>query len=286
MASPIRHRGLLVLAWFIALLIFNIALHWSENAGQSVLYIFPSALDWFTSPGELVLSAAVVYGILSKGGKKSNDGEAQTLKKQLFSRNALYTAYILAGTVVVAIVIGLLGAWFTRGRRKDVGNPSAQSKPQDEKAPVNPNALADYELMSKPKADIGTEEDGLSQETKKRMREGLALQLSGGFQKQNNPIRVDVVGDNHDVLLFQLPSMNEELANELIQEFRQGDANFWNGMRLMNYREVAFSGDGYNRIVTRKEFIGYGKDYEKYKTAFLKATKGLQAGAQGELTKP
>ena len=113
MAGPIRHRGLLVPGWFIALLIFNIALHWSENAGQSSLYVFLSALGWLTTPVELVLSAAVVYGILSMGGKKSSDGEVQTLRKQLFSHNALQTAYVLAGTVVVVIVIGLLGAWFT-----------------------------------------------------------------------------------------------------------------------------------------------------------------------------
>lgn len=151
---------------------------------------------------------------------------------------------------------------------------------------MNPNALADYELMSKSKADLGTEEDGLAPETKKRMREGLALQLSGGFQKQNNPIRVDVVGDNHDVLVFRLPSFNAELGNELIQEFSQGDANFWNAMRLMNYQQVVFSGDAYERTVARKEFSRYGKDYEKYKAGFLKAAKGLEAGAKGELPKP
>lgn len=114
----------------------------------------------------------------------------------------------------------------------------------------------------------------------------LALQLAGGMQQQNNPIHIEVTDDNHDVLLFQLPSMNDAMANELIQTWREGDANFWNGMRLMNYNQVIFSGDSYKKIVTREEFLSYGKDYEKYKADFLKATEGIQAGAQGELEKP
>ena len=114
----------------------------------------------------------------------------------------------------------------------------------------------------------------------------LALQMSGAMQKENNPIRIDVAGDNHDLFLIQLPSMNEEMANELIQGFSQGDANFWNGMRLMEYSQVVFSGDNYKRIVGKAEIIGYGKDYEKYKAATLKAMSQFQAGAQAEIKKP
>jgi zinc ribbon protein len=284
--SPRKYRGLWILAWLIALLIFNVVSHWSQNAENNSLYIFLEALGRLTSPLELVLSAAVVFGILSSRETQLRDGEVQTAKKQLFSRNAIRTAYILAGTVGLVIVIGLVVASLPRGGTKPLANQAAQSRRQDEKTPVNPNALDNYEIMSKSKADLGTEDDGLSPEAKKRMREGLALQLAGAMQKQNNPIGVDIGGDNHDVLLFQLPSMNNELANELIQEFGQGDANFWNGARLMNFSQIDFSGDGFKKIVTRAEIIGYGKDYDKYKAAFLKATKGIQAGAQGELTKP
>jgi hypothetical protein len=274
-AGAIRFRGLWILAWFIALFIFNVASHWSQNADKNSLYIFLEALGQLTTPVKLVLSAAVVYGILSNGGMRSTDGEPQTSKKQLFSPNALRTAYILVGILAAVIVIGLMVPLLPKGGTK-----------QAENAPVNPNALNNYALMSKSAADLGTEDDGLSPEAKKRMRESLALQLAGAMQKQNNPIGVDIGGDNHDVLLFRLPSMNDELANELIQEFGQGDANFWNGARLMNFSQIDFSGDGFKKIVTRAEIIGYGKDYDKYKAAFLKATKGIQAGAQGELTKP
>jgi hypothetical protein len=275
MARPIKYRGLWILAWFIALFIFNVASHWSQNADKNGLYILLEALGQLTTPVKLVLSAAVVYGILSNGEMRSTDGEPRTLKKELSSPNAFRTAYIVVGILAVVIVVGLVAPLLRKGGAK-----------QFEKAPLNPNALSSYELMSKSTADLGTADDGLSAEAKKRMREGLALQLAGAMQKESNPIAVDISGDDHDVLLFQLPSMNNELANELIQDFSQGDANFWNGARLMNFRQIDFSGDGFKKIVTRPEIIGYGKDYDKYKAAFLKATKGIQAGAQGELAKP
>jgi hypothetical protein len=112
--------------------------------------------------------------------------------------------------------------------------------------------------------------------------------LAGGFQKRDNPIQVEVVGDSRDVLLFQLPSMNGEIANELIQGFKEQDANFWNAMRLMNYSQVVFAGNGYKRVVSREEFLGYGKDYEKYKAAFLAGMPILKEpkDAQGETKKP
>jgi len=285
-ASPRKYRALWILAWFSALLSYNVVSHWSQNSDKNGLYIFLEALGRLTTPVNLALSALVVYGILSSWRTKSIDGGPQTLKKQLLSNTVLRTAYILAGTVALVIVIGIVVASLPKSSTKQSGNQAAQSRPQDEKTPLNPNALDNYEIMSKPKVALGTEDDGFPPETKKRMREMFALQMSGAMQKQNNPIRVDVVGDNHDALLFQLPSMSEEMANELIQEFRRGDANFWNGMRLMNYSQVVFSGESYKKIVTRDEFLGYGKDYEKYKAATLRAMKEFQAGAQGETTKP
>ncbi len=279
---PRKYRRLWIPAWFLALLTINAWSHWSQNADKNALYIFLEALERLTSPLEISLSAAVVGGILLSGKAQSRDGEVQTLKKGRFSKRA----YILAGTVALVGVIGLVVASLPRGGTKQAADRAAQSKQQDEKATVNPNALDNYEIMSKSKVDVGTVADGLAPEAKKRMREMLALQLAGGLQQQNNPIHVEVTGDSHDVLLFQLPSMSDAVSNELIQRFRGGDANFWNAMRLMNYRQVVFSGESYKKIVTREEFLRYGKDYEKYKAAFLIVTKGLQSGAQGELTKP
>ncbi len=106
------------------------------------------------------------------------------------------------------------------------------------------------------------------------------------MQQQNNPVHVEVAGDDHDVLLLQLPSMDEETSNDLIQKLRGGDANFWNGMRLMNYRQLVFSGNNYKKIVEREEIVRYSKDYDRYLADFQKTLKGIQAGAQGETTKP
>lgn len=267
------NKSLWIVGWFIGLLIFNIASHWSQSADKNGLFIFLEALGRLTTPVELLLSAIVVYGILSSVGKqKSGDGDERTPKKKA----ALHTAFILGGTLAGVLVIGVVVAsWHGRGATR--GQPGSP----------NPNALDNYAVLSRSTSEIGSEDDGLSPDTKKRMRESLALQLAGAMQKQNNPIRVDVTGTDHDILVFELPSMNDDMAEELIQELRQAnDANFWNAARLMNYGQVVFSGDSYKKVVSREEFLSYGKDYDKYKEAFLKAATGLQAGAQGEASKP
>jgi hypothetical protein len=272
MASGKVSRSLWIVGWFAGVLIFNIASHWSQNVDKNGLFIFLEALGRLTTPAELLLSAVVVYCILSSGARqKANDGDVRTTKR----KTALHTAYILVGTLVGVMVIGFVAAsWH--------GGDAAKGQ----QASVNAGALDNYALLSKSSSELGNEDDGLSPDTKKRMREGLTLQLAGGLQKQNNPVRVDVTGADHDILVFELPSMNDEMAEELIQEFKQAnDANFWNAARLMNYSQVVFSGDSYKKVVSRAEFLSYGKDYDKYKEAFLKAAAGLQAGAQGEISK-
>ncbi len=271
MARGKLKRGLWVVGWFVGLLIFNIASHWSQDLDKSGLLVFLEALGRLTTPLELLLSAAVVYGILSSSARqKSNDAEVHIATK----KTVLQTVCIIGGTLVVVLIIGLVVASWPR-----------RSATESQRASLTPDALDGYALLSKASTKLGSEEDGLSPETKKRMRESLALQLAGGMQKQNNPIRVDVTGADHDVLVFQLSSMNDEMAEELIQEFRQGDANFWNAARLMNFSQIVFSGDSYKKVVSREEFLAYGRDYDKYKEAFLRATKGLQAGVQGEVSK-
>lgn len=171
--------------------------------------------------------------------------------------------------MVAAVSVGeLLIAWSSR-----------PLTPQVQKATLNLTALDNQELVSKTKADRGHEEDGLSSETKKRMREVFALNAAVGMREQKNPIRVDIVGDNFDVLKFQLPSMNQDLADGLIRDLGRGDANFWNGIRLMDFSQIVFSGDNFKKIVNRKEIIAYSQDYDKYKEAFLRALKRLRAGA-------
>ncbi|HYL86528.1 MAG TPA: hypothetical protein VE263_20050 [Candidatus Angelobacter sp.] len=59
-----KHRWLWILAWFLALLVFNVAHHWNQNADKNALYIFLEALGWITSPVQFVLSAVVVSGIV------------------------------------------------------------------------------------------------------------------------------------------------------------------------------------------------------------------------------
>jgi hypothetical protein len=272
--------------WYVALLLYNGWSHWSQDADKNTLYKFAAAIGQLTTPLELLLSAAVVYTILSRKRANFQNSEARNLRRRFFSHPAFHTICILGGTVFFLLVILMVVGPLQRSSTKQADNPSAQSTHPGENAPVNPNALDDYEIMSKSKADLGTSTDGLTPQAKKRMREMFALEFAGAMQKQNNPLHVEVIGDDHDILSLQLPSMNEEASNDLIQRVGEGDANFWNGLRLMNFSELVFSGDDYKKIVAREEIVRYSKNYDEYKAAFLKSLKGIQTGAQGEVKKP
>ena len=160
-------RSLWIIGWFAGLLTFNIASHWSQNADKNGLFIFLEALGRLTSPVELLLSAAVVYGVRSSGAsRKPDDGNTGAAKRKA----AVRTAFILVGTLVGVLVIGFVAAsWHGGGPTKG------------EKPPINPRALDNYALLSKSTSELGTEDDGLSPDAKKRMREGLALQLAGAM---------------------------------------------------------------------------------------------------------
>ena len=275
--------GLLFATWLIALLIFNVLFHWAHNTGSSDLYILADAVSQVTTPIQLLLSFAVLICIFSLGKKKSRDVSSKASTNNLVAKRIPLLPEIGVLFLAIALFIVLL-----RRNGASRPDPSAQSRePQSQEKAIDPNGLNGYEIISKSGANLGNEADGLTPQAKKRMREMLALELSGAFQKQNNPIHVEVTGDNHDELLFQLSSMNDGTANELIRTLRdEGDANFWNAMRLMDYTQVVFSGDAYKKIVGRTEFLSYGKNYESYKAAFLRSMKSFQSGVQGEIKKP
>jgi len=90
----IKHRALSILGWFVALFTFNVLLDWWQNTDKSGLFIFLAAIDRFQTPPELVLSAAAIYGIVSK--------------RQLMStaRLAIYIAFGLVSIVIAFAVPG------------------------------------------------------------------------------------------------------------------------------------------------------------------------------------
>jgi hypothetical protein len=148
-------------------------------------------------------------------------------------------------------------------------------------ATVNPNALDDYEIMSKSKTDLGTS-NGLAPQAKKKMREIFALEFSGAMQKQNNPVHVEVTGNTPVAIVFNGRGHEQRPDSSAYGWGRE----FLECLRLMNYSQLVLSGDNYRKVVTREEMIRYSKDYETYKMKFVQTLKGMQAGAQGEVTKP
>jgi hypothetical protein len=59
-----KHRWLWVIGWFVALILWNMGSHWSQNADKNGTYIFLEAVGNTTSPIELLLSVVVVLGIV------------------------------------------------------------------------------------------------------------------------------------------------------------------------------------------------------------------------------
>src|ERR1700730_2290843 len=140
-------RSLWIVGWFAGLLIFNSATHWSQNVDKNGLFIFLEALGRLTTPAELLLSAVVVYGIFSIGTRqKSNDSEVQPTK-----RTVLRTAYVLVGTLIGVLLIGLCAASWHSG-----------SATNGQQWSLNRDALDNYALLSKSSSELGTEDDGLS----------------------------------------------------------------------------------------------------------------------------
>jgi hypothetical protein len=277
-----RGSSLWISTWFVGLFIFNAWSRWADNTDRGILYLLAGALSQFTSPIELLSSALAVWAIRTVSKKGSREGERQA-RRTLAARNPVY---LLAGAVGCVSIIGVVIILQSRNDSTLIANPPAQPKTDAKKDLSGSNLTDSHEIMSRSNAEIGSESEGLTGEAKKRLREMLALQLAGGLLKQNNPIRIDVLGEEHDVLLFQLSSMSDQLSSDLIQSLSTDDAQFWNAARLMAYKEIVFTGDSYKRVVTRKEFLRYGKNYENYKIAFLKAAGSLTAGAKGELNKP
>ncbi len=283
-ARPSRLRILWIPAWYLALLTYNLWSQPSQPPDKHTLHILAEAAGRLTTPLELLLTAAVIYATLNTG-RAPTDGH-QSLRKRVLSHPAIQTVLIIIGSVMFLTVVFMAIGSLQGARTLQPNSQLSQPQPQVSQPPLNTGALKDYEFMSNSNLNMGNEADGISPATKKRMRETLALELAGAMQKQNNPLRIELTGKEHAILSMELPSMDKESSDELIQKLNEGDANFWNAMRLMNFSQVVFSGDRYNRIITRDEFLQYGKDYEKYKADFLKSLKSLQAGAQGEIAKP
>ena len=84
-------RSLWIVGWFAGLLIFNIATHWSQNVDKNGLFIFLEALGRLTTPAELLLSAVVVYGILSKAQGRNQTTVRYSLRKELRCRLLIYS---------------------------------------------------------------------------------------------------------------------------------------------------------------------------------------------------
>jgi hypothetical protein len=163
----------------------------------------------------------------------------------------------------------------------------AQVQKQARAGEFNRDALQDWEIMQPGFSAVDSPDKRLSLQAKKRMREILALSMAGAVQQQNNPIRIELRGDNHDLLVFSHSKLDASVADSVIRTFdNEPTTNFWNAMRLMDFKEVLFIGDNFKRSVSRVEFITKGKNFEKYKADYMKAMGQVQAAAQGEASKP
>ena len=213
--------------WFVVLLAFNVLRVWSDYNYKSLPVLILDGLGRMTTPLQLALTAIVSLAFFTHQGSK---------------RPKLYAGLSMLGTLGIALLAGLATALVIKSLLKSSNAP-----------------MSNYAVMQPSPAVVGDSTDGLTPDTKKRMREMLVLQLSGALAKSQSPVKVDIVGTNHDIVTFTLSSMDASSSQELIDEFRANEANFWNGMRLMDVKEVDFLGDNYKRAVIARSFSLTGK---------------------------
>jgi hypothetical protein len=130
----------------------------------------------------------------------------------------------------------------------------------------------------------GGEENPVIQRT---LRQRFAATLDGGLKSIYNAIQVRSEGENDDQLVIQLPQMDAQIADGLIRSFREErNSNFWNGLRALGFGEVSFRGDNYGRSISRKEFIPWCRNYEKYLEELQRAKGQISSGLAHEPTQP
>ena len=186
----------------------------SSSQTSSITRFLLSFLSDLTRPSNLLaltLTVGLVHYLLGLIGK----------------RNAL----------IMLLAVIFLGATATiRAPRPLTSKPSQTANSQKPSSQtVNPSALDHWEIFQQSESsDFGDQQSGWSSSSKKRMRESLVLQFQGAMDAQNNPIRVQIEGRDHDRIKFHYSGMNEALATEI---FTRLDSNFWNAMRLMSFEE-------------------------------------------------
>jgi hypothetical protein len=277
-STPLLKRPWLwILGWYVGLLAYIVWSDWSRYSEQTTAYVILDSIGKMTNVLNLFLSICAV-GIIFERSKANRDGSKSRIRR-ILGHPATLTLGTVAAIPLLASVI-VISTYFLA--RHNADNTTAASPARAAGQTVNPSALDNYAIMSKQTDPPGSISDGISPDTKKRMRENFALALSGGMQKQSNPIQVEVAGTDHDVLIFRFAGMNDDMYDEITAN---SDSNFWNGLRLMDFKVLSLSGDNYRRAITRQEIVAHSANYEEYKRDFSKQLQGLQAGAKGEIDK-
>ena len=81
--------------------------------------------------------------------------------------------------------------------------------------------------------------------------------------------------------------MDAQIADGLIRSTREeGNSNFWNALRAFGFGEVTFRGDNYGRSISRKEFIPWCRNYEKFLAEAQREQGQFSRALEHEPTQP
>jgi hypothetical protein len=106
----------------------------------------------------------------------------------------------------------------------------------------------------------GTKENPVVQRT---LRLSVASTADGTCKSFYSACQIRSEGENHDKLVIHVPQMNAQIADDFIRSLRE-ESNFWNALRVVGFGELILRGSNYRRSISRKDFIPWCRNYEKF----------------------
>jgi hypothetical protein len=128
---------------------------------------------------------------------------------------------------------------------------------------INLDALKGWEV-TKDNQRIGDKRTGLSPEVIKRMRENFALQCRGELASIDRA-SVELEGDSHDKLTFAFNgAVTKDSSKVFVDALRQGDPDFGNRLRFLNFKELVLAGTNYSESFSQTDFINWSQNYDAF----------------------
>jgi hypothetical protein len=226
-----------------------------ENGASDVKYLTWGTFAYCTTPGSILILLLLFFWFAKNYQTYRSSKTSSNIGKKSF--NLLY--FLSVGGVGI-IVLGSMAffkchsAWEQR---------VAKDKQDMQAKGINLDALNGWEV-TKNNQRIGDAKTGLSPEIIKRMRENFALQCRGELASIEGA-SVELEGDSHDKLTFAFSgALTKDSSKVFVDALRQGDPDFGNRLRFLNFKELVLAGTNYSETFSQTDFLSWSQNYDAF----------------------